>query len=301
MRNLTIFLLGLILCLLSAGRRQAAWAQSNFSGWNSPTGDAASLPLPGTKITMQNWRQYRKYMPDGVRSLFEGKYAWKMPADVEISVGPTVINPPPRSYLAATEKYAGQVKLRRLPNGGLTMEEYRGGAPFPNPSGPEMGWKILADTYFRYMPHLTVITHGGSCSIDRDRNISCSSGDIVYLQMSFNTDPGVPYTMPAFESESWTQWYDVSEPEQFRYLSVLTIAYNDLQHPEDIYGFIPSLRRYQRFSSLGRCNTPGVDYTPDDYRGGFEANLTQMKAEYQGERKILVLILPEMRQISRRL
>jgi hypothetical protein len=62
--------------------------------------------------------------------------------------------------------------------------------------------------------------------------------------MSFNTDPGVPYTEAGFENESWTQWYDISEPEQFRYLSVLTIAYNDLQRPQDIYGFIPSLRRY---------------------------------------------------------
>ena len=55
-------------------------------------------------------------MPDGVQSLFEGKYFWKMPADVQIAVGPTVVNPPPRSYQAATETYASQVKLRELPD-----------------------------------------------------------------------------------------------------------------------------------------------------------------------------------------
>jgi hypothetical protein len=44
-------------------------------------------PVPGMIITMRNWQQYRDYMSDGVQALFEGKYAWKMPADVEIDVG----------------------------------------------------------------------------------------------------------------------------------------------------------------------------------------------------------------------
>ena len=103
----------------------------------------------------------------------------------------------------------------------------------------------IARDYFRYMPHLTVITQGGSCSIDRNRNINCSSGDIIYRQMSFNTDPAVPATMRGFQDEFWTQWYIVTEPEQMRYTASLTIAYADMQRPEDLYAFIPSLRRYQ--------------------------------------------------------
>jgi hypothetical protein len=96
--------------------------------------------------------------------------------------------------------------------------------------------------------------------------------------MSFNTDPGVPATMPGFQDEFWTQWYIVSEPEQMRYTASLTIAYADMQRPEELYAFIPSLRRYQPVSSLARCSqTAGMDFTPDDYRAGFDANLTQMK------------------------
>jgi hypothetical protein len=64
----------------------------------------ASLPLafqedsipPGTLITMQNWENYKQFMPDGMIWLFEGKYFWKMPPDVEIGVGPTVIHPLPK-------------------------------------------------------------------------------------------------------------------------------------------------------------------------------------------------------------
>src|SRR6516225_6370312 len=58
-------------------------------------------PIPGTVITMRNWQRYRGYMSTGMQALFEGKYFWKMPADVQIEVGPTVIDPLPRNYLLA--------------------------------------------------------------------------------------------------------------------------------------------------------------------------------------------------------
>jgi hypothetical protein len=40
--------------------------------------------LSSAKITLRNWQQYRHYMPLGMIRLFEGKYFWKMPADIEI-------------------------------------------------------------------------------------------------------------------------------------------------------------------------------------------------------------------------
>ena len=248
----------------------------------------------GTVITMANWQQYRQYMSDGVQALFEGKYFWKMPTDVEIEVGPTMINRLPKNYMAATEKFAGQVRLRGLPDGGVTLDGYRGGIPFPNPAEPHKGWKILADVWYRYMPHLLVLDHAGSCSIDRSHDINCAAGELVYRQMSFNTDPGVPATMPGFENEFWTQWYIVTEPEQMRYTASLTISYTDPSRPEDMYAFIPSLRRYQPVSSLARCaETAGMDFTPEDYRSGFDSNLTQLKVDFLGNKKVLALIVSE--------
>jgi len=59
---------------------------------SSLSSGASSIP-PGTVITMQNWRGYQSFMPEGMKALFEGKYSWKMPPDVKMQVGPTVINP----------------------------------------------------------------------------------------------------------------------------------------------------------------------------------------------------------------
>src|ERR1700691_374533 len=67
--------------------------------------DGATIPL-GTVITTGNWRPHPQFMPDGMITLFEGRSAWKMPDDVAMTVGPTVINPLPATYLAATAKFS---------------------------------------------------------------------------------------------------------------------------------------------------------------------------------------------------
>jgi len=64
-----------------------------------------------------------------------------------------------------------------------------------------------------------------------------------------------------------------------------------LTRPEEVYVFIPSLRRYQPLSPSARCsNDLGTDETPDDRRYGFDSNLTQLSAEFIGEKKILALL-----------
>src|SRR5467141_1977233 len=95
----------------------------------------AAIPI-GTKITMRNWQQYRQFMPDGMIGLFEGKYFWKMPADVEMDIGPTRAFAPPAGFVLATEKYGGQAQAVVLPDGRHDLKNYVAGMPFPNPSEP---------------------------------------------------------------------------------------------------------------------------------------------------------------------
>jgi hypothetical protein len=105
-----------------------------------------TIPID-TKITMQNWQQYRQFMPDGMIALFEGKYFWKMPSDVEMNIGPTRAFAAPPGYVAATEKYGRQTGAVVLPDGRHDLLNYVGGLPFPDPAEPYMGWKILANDW----------------------------------------------------------------------------------------------------------------------------------------------------------
>ena len=114
----------------------AAASASQTSAAEQDHSTAPNAIPPGTTITMQNWRHYQQYMPDGMVALFEGQYFWKMPDDVSMEVGPTIIHPLPPNYLAATEKYSGQVRIVELPDGGLNLTGYQGGIPFPTPDEP---------------------------------------------------------------------------------------------------------------------------------------------------------------------
>ena len=40
---------------------------------------ASTIPV-GTRITVNNWHQYKEFMPDGMIALFRGDYYSKMPA-----------------------------------------------------------------------------------------------------------------------------------------------------------------------------------------------------------------------------
>ena len=272
----------------AAGGAVAARAEQDGAATAPGAGDTIA---PGTSITMQNWQHYKQFMPDGMADFFAGKYSWKMPSDVQMEVGPTVIHPLPKSYLEATEKYSGQVKIIELADGALTLANYQGGMPFPEPAEPHRGWKILANVWYRYLPHLIVDTCGSGCTIDSGGNVNCSAAQIVSRQLSFNTDPGAPATIPGAEGEFSSEYFTVLEPEQDRYTTTLTISYADPQRPEDVYLFLPALRRYQPVSSAARCSQgQGTDTTQEDYRFGFNSNITEMKVDVVAEKKILSLV-----------
>ena len=265
----------------------AAAASESSSGASS---SADTIP-PGSVITAANWQSYAQFMPDGMAALFAGKYFWKMPADVRIEVGPTLVRPLPANYLAATERYAAQVKIVDLPSGGLTLSNYHGGLPFPNPAEPNMGWKILADVWYRYVPHLTVDTYGTACGQTSYGSISCTADELVTRQLSYNTDPGVPETLPGSHDNFFAEWIMTLEPENQRYTASLVLSPTDLTQPQQLYAFIPSLRRPQAVSPNARCTPyPGTDLTTDEYRFGFNGNLTDATVDSLGVKKILALV-----------
>jgi hypothetical protein len=277
----------------AAASTAAAAASAAATSPTAPTGAASAndaIPL-GTTITMENWQQYKQFMPEGMVGFFDGRFPWKMPADVKMDVGPTVLHPLPKNYLEATEKYSGQVKVVELADGALTLSNYQGGIPFPNPADPHMGWKILANVWYRYLPHLIVDTYGSGCSVDSGGTVNCKAAQIINRQLAYNTDPGTPTNYPGAQDKFSSEYLMVLEPEQDRYTATLTLSYADPARPEDVFLFLPSLRRYQPVSAAARCApNQGTDSTQEDYRFGFNSNITEAKVDYLGEKKILTMM-----------
>jgi hypothetical protein len=276
-----------------AGAAHADEVQSTMADWVNATKNQGTIP-PGTKITNQNWQQYKQYMPVGMIGLFEGTYFWKMPSDIEMNVGPTVSHPLTKAYMDASEKYGSQTRVVHDPDGTMNIENYVAGAPFPNPQEPDKGYKILADLWFPNEPPLIVLSpssgYGSFCTSDRFGNHACTLTSVVYRQLAYNSDPSVARTDPRANGSWYTEWLMVNQPEQSRYTADLTIFWQDLKRTEDNYVFVPALRRSLRLSASARCSPLlGSDMIHDDQRGGYNGGLSLFNANFLADRKILAI------------
>src|ERR1700730_3356700 len=92
-----------MLCCAASGIVQAQDYQAppRMQAWVAST-EHQGVIAPATRITMRNWKTYKNFMPLGMQDLFEGKYFWKMPPDVEINVRATKVYPLPAGYVAAS-------------------------------------------------------------------------------------------------------------------------------------------------------------------------------------------------------
>jgi Protein of unknown function (DUF1329) len=261
------------------------------------------LPVPGTSIgaipvgtviTSANWQQYSQYMPVGMIELFKGEQYWKVPPDVQIVVGPTVPEKLPAGYAEATRKYSGSVRVVHLADGRNDIRNYAGGEPFPDPQEPDKGYKLLADLWFAYVPHFLAGTPHNPltiCSETSHHFASCERLSYVYRQIAYNTD-GAPSSEELKGSDYWyTEWLAVEEPEELRYTTLLMLYPKDNRRSEELFTYIPSLRRWIRGSLASRCSpVVGTDYVQDDFkRVGFNGGLGMFNAQFLQHQPILAL------------
>jgi hypothetical protein len=254
---------------------------------------SATIPV-GTRITISNWRDYAQYMPAGMIKLFEGHGFWKMPTDIEVVIGPTIPERLPAGYTEATERYSGTVKVIHLPDGHNGILNYVGGEPFPHPQEPDKGYKLLADLWFAYVPHLLVGTSENPlhiCSETAHSYVSCERLSYVFRQAAYNTDGGASAEEVKGNKYWYTEWTSVEEPEELRYTTLLTLYPRDYQREKELFEFVPSLRRWLRSSLAAACSpVVGTDYAEDDFkRVGFNGGLGSFDAWFVGRKQIIAL------------
>lgn len=256
----------------------------------APADSAATIP-PGTTITLQNWAQYRRFMPVGMQALFSGKYPWKIGPEPEyaMQVGPTIHIPLSRKYLADTEKYSGQVRLKKVSTGGYSVENYVAGVPFPNPTEPELGIKLMYDVWFPYSPfvfEMLFIT----TSVDRFKNSNDSVTDAVTWRLNHISDEGKPLSMYApgyLEGDR----FETLEPQQYKYTTQLSLQPDDPAAVQEMYMFTPSMRRPLRMSTSGRCAAmTGSDFVQDDNGSGFFFQAINFTAKFLGQKRLLAMV-----------
>jgi Protein of unknown function (DUF1329) len=254
------FLLATILFLLSpVGRALAADSKP-----------ADSPPATKFTVTMSNWQQYQQYMDDGTKALFRGDHFFQLPPEVQINVGPTIPIALPKAYREATEKYSSQVRLKEVSPGVYQPVPYVAGMPFPNPFAGSndpliVGQKIYWNTYYRAQPHTD---YAPNCTdiVDQYGNMTRTADtNIVFSVMQHEAEPGYPLTDPNNGGYYRTFYGEQVAPEQGKYSTSMSITPQDPLAAEELYAYVPSLRRSLRLTQAARCAPLfGSDFTFDD-------------------------------------
>jgi hypothetical protein len=113
----------------------------------------------------------------------------------------------------------------------------------------------------------------------------------VFRQTAYNTDPGVRVEDVSNSKEWYTEWTSIEEPEELKYTTRLILFFKDNQRPQEVFSFVPSLRRWLRGSLASRCgNVAGTDFAQDDYRRvGFNGGIGLFGAQFLDHRQIIAL------------
>jgi hypothetical protein len=273
-----------------AGAEQIKFDAANYAAL-ADGNSSDSIPA-GTKITLQNWQKYRKFMPIGMQAMFSQQYPWKIGPGPEFTmeIGPTIPVDLAHKLAQDTEKYAGQTKLEKVASGGYTAVGYVAGVPFPKPSGPQIGYQVLYNAYYGFIPPIyryVTNTH----LVDRFSNDFLQRTEVVYWRLSHISDPKVPIDPGYGKGYLQTARYYVLSPEQTRYTTQLGMQPVDPQKVQEIYVFLPSLRRSLRLSSAARCSPIlGTDWVQDDNSDGMAFQIPNFDVKFLGEKKVLFMV-----------
>jgi hypothetical protein len=250
-----------------------------------------TIPV-GTKITLQNWQKYRRYMPVGLQAIYEGKYHWKIGSgpDFTVEVGPTIPIPMPSKFASDTEKYSGQTKLNKIDTGGYTIDSYQAGLPFPDPKEPQLGYKVAYNNWYYWRPF--VYTYLSTLyRVDQNLNVYRSTGGVNNWRVAHLSDGDMPVQMPYAGPYFLLIRNPQFTPEQNRYTTSLQMLYSDPAHVQDSYIFLPSLRRSLRLSTAARCAPiTGSDWVYDDNGGGMYFQVPSFDVKVLGKKKVLALV-----------
>jgi hypothetical protein len=232
-------------------------------------------------------------MSEGMVQLFEGQQFWLPPKNLRIEVGPTIPIPLPKTYLADTAAYSNRVKLVRTSSGGYVPMGYVAGLPFPHPleGDPQLkGQRVFWDAYYRYQPRVQSAP-GFSYTLDRFGNMTQTSevravdsqlDHLSELDYPHTIADGVPYYFARFEQQL--------APEQGKYSTILDLTPSDPTKLDELYQYVPTLRRSLRLSQAARCAPVfGSDYLIDDQNGGPPGLPQLFQIDYLGDKRILTL------------
>jgi hypothetical protein len=206
---------------------------------------------PGTRITLQNWRQYKSFMPIWLQGAFNGNSALHIGDGPEyaIIVAPTQHYPMPGRWGQDAEKYGNQATLVQQSTGGYVMKGWVAGPPFPNPHGPNAAVEILYNSWAPFRPF---VLHSASTGmlVDRFGNRTTQDTNNTFYMLSHLSEPGMPINMSYANGFFYVSRFMVVAPEQSKYTTELSMQPDDPTRLPELYVSCPRCAAHRVFPAL---------------------------------------------------
>ncbi|HSK29053.1 MAG TPA: outer membrane lipoprotein-sorting protein, partial [Candidatus Limnocylindria bacterium] len=244
---------------------------------------------PGETIGPQNWQR--------IQGMVGENFLNRVKAGHTLTIKEPKIYQPLKEYVAATEKYSGKVALG--PNGELL--NYVAGQPFPkiDPKDPQVGQKLAWNFFYRWLgdDYKTggAVEGGRILRVAIERNGAERRADLVsyflFPSTRYSLDPRP--VIPGYENIDFMQLRVDSYPRDASGTTTLEIRYKDPNKPDDLYIYVPSIRRIRRATTTLRCQTLAPSEFNMDDINSFNGKVTEFNYKYLGDKKILANISQE--------
>ena len=251
---------------------------------------------PGDRIGPQNWQR--------IQGMVGENFLNRIKSGFTIQIKAPKIYHPLKEYVEATEKYSGKVALG--PNGELL--NYVAGQPFPklDLGDPKIGQKLAWNFFWRWLGD-DYKTGGAVKGGKIIRSVIEKDGaerraDLV----SYFIFPRTRYTLnpkpviPGYENIDYMQLRIDSYPRDAAGTTTLEIRYDDPKKPDDLYIYIPSIRRIRRATTTQRCQTLAPSEFNLDDINSFNGKITDFNYKFLGEKKILANLSEEKLPFDRK-
>jgi uncharacterized protein DUF1329 len=238
---------------------------------------------PGDTVGPHNWQLVKGMVGENLLHRIKQGYTFKIKQGHSLAT--------PKEYNAATAHYAGQVKL------GATGEliNYVAGLPFPSLSsqylqaGQELAWNF----YWRWIGD--DLKEGGGTKTGKiirdaiEKDGSERRADIIhhFIKTRGRVTVGPKPTISGYEHIDWMQMRVDEYPRDTSGTTTLEIRYVDPHREDDVYIYVPSIRRVRRAPPLQRCATLAPsEFNLDDIKS-FNGKVTDFKYKFLGEKTVL--------------
>ncbi len=270
---------------MSARTASARWLIGGITVLGILAAPAAFGLDPGDVISAKNLDAVADQLSPGLQ--------WCVQHGMQMTVAPYKKVELPKAYTAATEQYAGQVKLLEH---GRRIEGYVAGLPFPqiDPNDPDAAVKIMWD--YTYRPWYTddyawknarvetgIITANGM-QVERGYTLR-DSGRLYYNGRLF-VDP-----KPQLPNPDGIRFKELIgpflEPLDLKGIGSLTYRFLNEEEQDRTWLYLPALRRVRRLSSAQRSDAIfGQDTDLDSYYG-YSGNVAWFTWRFLGEKTML--------------